>query len=217
MSPDSGSTPGAPALCVVAVRELVPDRAVWLDRIQQIVRAAQQFAPGVLALQLRLSPGEETTPACLDELVHCVQRVDPEARVPVSWNGRAGVPSPHPRWFLHLPEAHVLRQVGPLRGAPSVSVHTDATWARVVGARFALFAPVFAPTWKASQAVGVDGLAAACKRAPVPVLAQGGITPERVAACLAAGAHGVAVSSGVLCAADVPRAVQDYAAALMLV
>lgn len=56
-------------------------------------------------------------------------------------------------------------------------------------------APVFAPTSKPSRAapLGVNGLRALIATSAVPVLALGGITPERVAPVAAVGAHGVAV------------------------
>jgi thiamine monophosphate synthase len=48
------------------------------------------------------------------------------------------------------------------------------------------------------------------RTARVPVLAIGGVTPSRVADCLGAGAHGVAVASGVLTAADAAAALDAY-------
>ncbi|HLM79176.1 MAG TPA: thiamine phosphate synthase [Terriglobales bacterium] len=60
------------------------------------------------------------------------------------------------------------------------------------GADFAVFAPVFeknnAPE---RQPTGLDALHEAC-RAKIPVLALGGVTMENAAACLEAGAAGVA-------------------------
>ncbi len=50
--------------------------------------------------------------------------------------------------------------------------------------------------------------------APVPVFAIGGLTPERVAPVLAAGAHGVAVRSAILRAPDPVRAARAFAEAL---
>lgn len=49
---------------------------------------------------------------------------------------------------------------------------------------------------------------------PLPVLAIGGITPGRVAEVVAAGAHGVAVLSGVWAREDPAAAVRDYLDAL---
>ena len=63
------------------------------------------------------------------------------------------------------------------------------------GARFALLSPVYPPGSKPGDTrpvLGLDGLAALSAAAPLPVLALGGLTPDRAAACVAAGAAGVA-------------------------
>ncbi len=62
------------------------------------------------------------------------------------------------------------------------------------GAGFAVFAPVFAPFSKVSVVApqGLERLAEACRAAPIPVLALGGITWENAPRCLEAGAAGVA-------------------------
>jgi thiamine-phosphate pyrophosphorylase len=76
--------------------------------------------------------------------------------------------------------------------------------------------PVFGTTSKANPAppLGLAGLRAIVEVSPVPVVAIGGITPERVADLVQAGAFGIAVLSGI-CRADEPReATARYATAL---
>jgi thiamine-phosphate pyrophosphorylase len=58
---------------------------------------------------------------------------------------------------------------------------------------------------KSTPPVGIDGLAEVCAAVSLPVLAIGGITSERVADVMRAGAWGVAVIAAV-CLADDPRA-----------
>lgn len=57
---------------------------------------------------------------------------------------------------------------------------------------------------KVGDPIGVQGLAAVCGVATVPVIAIGGISVERVAAVIEAGAHGIAVI-GAVCAAPEPE------------
>lgn len=67
--------------------------------------------------------------------------------------------------------------------------------------------PVFGTTSKDTglPPLGLDGLARLARATSLPVIAIGGITPERVAHVMAAGAYGVAVLGGV-CLADDPVA-----------
>lgn len=105
----------------------------------------------------------------------------------------------------------------------SAAVHSaeEAVGAAEAGADAVLFSPVFATTSKPGRAgAGLYALAECCAAVPgTPVIALGGVTPARVAGCLAAGAHGVAVLSGILFPqrpGDIFDAVQSYRAALGL-
>lgn len=62
--------------------------------------------------------------------------------------------------------------------------------------------------------LGPDALAAAARLARLPVIAIGGISPDRVLELARAGAHGVAVLSGVWRAPDAVSAVADYRVAM---
>jgi thiamine-phosphate pyrophosphorylase len=66
--------------------------------------------------------------------------------------------------------------------------------AECAGADYVFFGPVFATPSKApfGPPQGLARLAAACKDARVPVLAIGGVTESNTAACLEAGAAGIA-------------------------
>jgi len=70
--------------------------------------------------------------------------------------------------------------------------------------------PVFGTASKANPAppLGLRELARICRDAPVPVIAIGSITAERIPEVIAAGAHGVAVLSAVVAAEDVAGAVR---------
>jgi len=76
--------------------------------------------------------------------------------------------------------------------------------------------PVFGTRSKSNPAppLGLDALAAIARTLRCPVIAIGDITPERVAAVLATGAHGIAVLSGVVCRDDPAAAARRYREAL---
>jgi thiamine-phosphate pyrophosphorylase len=77
-----------------------------------------------------------------------------------------------------------------------VSCHAvdEVRTAEQEGASYVVFGPVFAPLSKPSdlQPRGLDQLARAASSVQIPVLALGGITHANTAACIAAGAAGIA-------------------------
>jgi len=83
------------------------------------------------------------------------------------------------------------------------------------GADFVLLGPVYPTASHPDRpALGLDELRRAAETAGIPVLAIGGITPERVPDVLAAGAYGVAVLGGVWRTPDPAAAAAAYLAAL---
>ncbi|HVH59377.1 MAG TPA: thiamine phosphate synthase, partial [Candidatus Sulfotelmatobacter sp.] len=93
-----------------------------------------------------------------------------------------------------------------------VSCHspTAAKEAERGGADYLFFGPVFATPSKAAYGApqGLDRLGEVCRAVTLPVLAIGGITPENAAACLSAGASGIAAIRLFQDAADLARVVQ---------
>jgi thiamine-phosphate pyrophosphorylase len=67
--------------------------------------------------------------------------------------------------------------------------------------------PVFLTASKPGYgpALGLEGLARIVTRAPGPVVALGGITPDNAALCLSAGVRGIAVMGEIMRSGD-PRA-----------
>ena len=112
-----------------------------------------------------------------------------------------------------LPARAVRERVG---GALLIGVSThsvgEVAAAAAAGADFVTFGPVYATASKAAYGlpVGVPALAEACRAAPVPVYALGGVTLERRQAVLAAGAAGCAVISAVLAAPDPAQAAAGF-------
>ncbi len=73
-----------------------------------------------------------------------------------------------------------------------VSCHSveEVISANLASADFVVFGPIFEKEGGAPQ--GLEALAVACRNSTIPVLALGGITPATVAACVDAGAAGIA-------------------------
>ncbi|WP_019535397.1 thiamine phosphate synthase [Paenibacillus ginsengihumi] len=93
------------------------------------------------------------------------------------------------------------RAIAGSRLAIGRSVHSaaEAAQAAAEGADFAVFGHVYATGSKPGLTPrGVDALRAAVEAAPIPVIAIGGITPERIDEVLSTGCAGVAVLSGIL-------------------
>jgi thiamine-phosphate pyrophosphorylase len=92
----------------------------------------------------------------------------------------------------------------------------DLRAALTAGADYATLSPIWPTPSKPGYgpALGPDGLAVACAAVPgLPVVALGGVTPERAQECRAAGAVGVAVMGAVMRADDPAACVRDLLAA----
>lgn len=88
------------------------------------------------------------------------------------------------------------------------STHSDTPARMTTRADYAVFGTVFETRSKPgrSDVAGLAGLSAAARKFPVPVIAIGGITPERAADCLRGGAAGVAAIAPFLPAGREPGA-----------
>jgi thiamine-phosphate diphosphorylase len=98
-------------------------------------------------------------------------------------------------------------------GAIGYSAHTadEAASAVAAGADFVVFGSVWpTATHPDRPAAGTSTLEAVAAGARAPVVAIGGVTPDRVAAAAAAGAFGVAIVSGVWHSADAAAATRMY-------
>jgi thiamine monophosphate synthase len=204
-----------PKLYLVAARSLFGADAAWLRAVADVYAAAVRIPALPIAIQIRIeaehSDATHLAAAALDAIrgAHAVA-------VPLFLNA-AGVDAAELGYDgVHWPERRIPAQ--PLAPAiPSAaSVHSISALRRaeVVGARFALFGAVWAPTWKVTTEAGVQEQRVLCAASAIPLLAIGGITPERVSECLRAGSAGVAVASGVFRATSPAQALRDYARAL---
>jgi len=94
-----------------------------------------------------------------------------------------------------------------------VSVHdpSEAVEAAESRADYLFLGPLFeTPSHPGVAARGPEFMDRVTSRVDLPVVGIGGVTPERVAAVLAFGAHGVAAIRGIWDAPSPPDAVQAY-------
>jgi thiamine-phosphate pyrophosphorylase len=133
----------------------------------------------------------------LFELVEAVINLPNPHASKIIVNTRADVAIAAGAAGVHLPSgsppARIWRRPGFLVG---VSCHSleDVRQAEAEGADYVVFGPVFAPLSKTAglEPRGLEGLARAAAAVRIPVLALGGVTRENSAACLSAGAAGIA-------------------------
>jgi thiamine-phosphate pyrophosphorylase len=102
-------------------------------------------------------------------------------------------------------------------GLIGVSAHTphEAAAQLAAGADYTTLSPIFLTQSKPEYgpALGIDALATAARVAPGPVVALGGLDERNIAACLAAGARGIAVMGEIMRAADPENATRRLLAA----
>ncbi len=113
---------------------------------------------------------------------------------------------------LHLAAADPFPSHRPALVGRSCHSATELRAARAEGCDYAMVSPVFATASKPGYgpALGLGGLATVADAGP-PAYALGGVGPDDVRGCLAAGAHGVAVMGAIM---RDPRLVRAYLAEL---
>lgn len=181
-----------------------------------LVTQRTRLAPGARTLRDECLALEEQIAHAVDagvDLIH-VREPDMEAgelsrlvtrlmtrtrgRATLVVNDRADVAMAAGADGVHLradgPPADRLREFGPAGWIVGRSIHTTAEARQHGDADYLIFGTVFESGSKpaGSPVAGLDALADAAVVASVPVLAIGGVTPSRVAACRDAGAAGVA-------------------------
>ncbi len=123
---------------------------------------------------------------------------------------------------VHLPEQGISVELARTlvrnrRIAVGRSVHSveGAKLAQQEGADYIVVGTIFSsPSHPDLAPAGLGFLTRVCEAVTLPVIAIGGITPQNASACLAAGATGIAVRSGIIHAPDARLAIQEYRVAL---
>jgi thiamine-phosphate pyrophosphorylase len=163
--------------------EPIPDR---VDRLAGL---------GVPAVQLRDKTVADST------RYHWVRQIDDKPDV-FLMNGRADIARLGNFQGVHLPEhglsREIIHTILPNSMIVGRSTHRpeQVRTASTRGYDYVLFGPVFPTPSKPDLTVGdipgLEGLAEATNTVDIPVLALGGVTPDRIGDCLSAGAYGVA-------------------------
>jgi thiamine-phosphate pyrophosphorylase len=159
-----------------------------LDAIERNVAA------GVEWIQIR---EKRLSARALFELVEASMKLPNPHSSKILVNTRADVAIAAGAAGVHLPSgspaARFWRRPGFLVGVSCHSVD-DVRNAESEGADYALFGPVFPPRSKTARTEprGLEDLRRATEAVQIPVLALGGVTRENSAACVSAGAAGVA-------------------------
>ena len=202
-----------PRLYAIADLDYAGSQAEFLRCIAALAEAAR-LHPSQLAIQVRARQASASALAALARTSR--EAVGKEALLLL--NGPEALAAELGYDGVHWPEARI-------PGAPEEShnfaIRTAAAHsikavrrAHRAGATAAVYGPVFAPTWKHAEPVGLAALRNCAEASPLPVYALGGIGPDQVSECLAAGAHGIAVLSGIAGAADPVAATLEYLAAV---
>ncbi|MGE5180556.1 MAG: thiamine phosphate synthase [Acidobacteriota bacterium] len=175
---------------------------------------ARSLARAACALQLRIKPGEASE---LVRVARMARRVCDEAGIPLVVNDRVDVALAAGADGVHLGQSDLpveaARALAGTRLFVGVSTHDVPQVERAVasGADYLGFGPIFATTTKQNPdpVQGLAGLRAAVAAARgTPVVAIGGITPDRARDIYAAGASCLCAIAAVNRASDIAGVAQ---------
>jgi len=179
-------------------RRLCPEaRAFAAARACLVDQARRAAAAGIELIQIR---ERDLEAADLAALVADVVAVTRESRTRVVVNDRLDVALACRADGVHLRgDSYPVKDARRLMPPPLLvgrSIHTLEDLARADGADYVIAGTVFRSVSKPSalraELIGLAGLHDIVNASPMPVLAIGGITPDRVDAVLATGADGIA-------------------------
>jgi thiamine-phosphate pyrophosphorylase len=179
------------------IRCYVTDRCSIRGEKRLIDAIARNIAAGVDWIQIR---EKDLSARELLHLVQCALALPNPGGTKILVNTRVDVALAAGAAGVHLSAGSIAprtwRAITPPQFLIGVSCHTieEVRAAETDGADYAVFGPVFTPLSKASDLAprGLGALSKAAGAVKIPVLALGGVTRDRIAACLGAGASGIA-------------------------
>lgn len=179
----------------------------------------QACAAGVKAIQLR----EKDWPARrVFEMAAQLKKICEPTRTKLFINDRADIADAVGAEGVHLTSQSlsvpVVRRILTPPKLIGVSIHSlaEAVQAQNAGADFVVFGPVFdTPSKRAfGPPQGLMKLKEVAQSINLPVLAIGGIDPQRAQMCRECGAHGAAVISSIMSADNVNEKIKEFETAL---
>lgn len=193
-------------LCYVTNRRLLNEPASLDDLLSRIESAS---AAGIDWIQIREKdlPARELAHLTRRAVAVCHRTALPERALPkqIIVNDRIDVALAAGAAGVHLaassvPAAETIRWLrsgnAPGDFSVGISCHSlaDAIAAEKAGATYVFFGPVYETPSKISlgQPQGLEKLSETCRALNIPILAIGGITEGNAAACIRAGASGIA-------------------------
>lgn len=197
-----------PFLIVIADWEFVGDTKKWLRILSHLFRSVEGNKQ--VAVQIRIKSVNQVDYQRLAQ--EALRVLGPDTRTIL--NGSIEDAQQLGYWGAHTQVASDVgfKRVKPGLDFVSIPVH-DADQlhaAEQSQVSAVLCSPIFSPSWKSVETIGLQSLRQISQSSSVPVYALGGITPPRCEACVGAGAIGVAVLSGIMGASNPNEAIAEY-------
>jgi len=196
-------------LRLVAITDDAEDqRSTLVDRVVAAVRG------GATSVQVRL---KRATPR---EVVEIAREIMSKVPVPVIVNDRADIALAAGAAGVHVGEADLpvsaIRRFAPVGFIIGASLGGNAELANAKDADYVGIGPLFTTDSKgdAGKAIGIDGFRKLAELSGLPAVAVGGLSADRAAQVMAAGAAGVAVVNAIFKADDPESAARAIALAI---
>jgi thiamine-phosphate pyrophosphorylase len=196
-------------LRLVAITDDAEDqRSTLVDRVAAAVRG------GATSVQVRL---KRATPR---EVVEITRAILSKVPVPVIVNDRADIALAAGAAGVHVGEADLpvsaIRRFAPPNFIIGASLGGDAELANAKEADYVGIGPLFITDSKddAGKAIGIDGFRKLAELSGRPAIAVGGLSADRAAQVMAAGATGVAVVNAIFRTNDPESAARSIASAI---
>jgi len=186
---------------------IITDRLQARRPLEEIAEAA--FAAGCRWLSLR---EKDLPPPERQDLLRRLVEIGRKYHASVTVHGDVAAAAAAGAAGIHLPRDGDVVAARRMLGAGAligISAHDIDEIARAeeAGADYVTLSPIFPSAGKPGYpALGVDELADCAAKTVLPVIALGGVGAERIPACLAAGAAGVAAVGAVMSSEDTSHA-----------